>query len=429
MDEFLLRKVKVQKVGFGKYTEVKNGCLTIDADALTEILLEDRQIKSVDIRIAGPGDSIRIVPVKDVIEPRAKLSEQESPFPGVFSDPHVAGEGVTMSLDGVCVVTTGKMVNFQEGLIDMSGPGAEFSTFSRKNNVVLVIEPAEGLSKHEHERAVRMAGLRAASFLGKAGIPAEWEEEIRVPGMNLPGLYGMDPALPRVLYVCQVIAQGLLHDNYIYGLNAQGCLPLLMTPGEVLDGAIVSGNCAAPCHKHTTYHHQNNPIVEDLLKEHGKTLNFLGVLVTPVKTALVEKVRICTQAFKMAKMLRAQGVILSEDGGGNPENDLMLLDRLLEGAGIKTVLVTDEYAGSDGASPGLADSTPEADAVVTNGNGNQRVILPPMDTIIGHPESIDRITGGHAGSLRPDGSVDMEIAGIMGSTNELGLENLMTVAM
>ena len=192
---------------------------------------------------------------------------------------------------------------------------------------------------------------------------------------------------------------------------------------------VASGNCAAPCHKHTTFHHQNNPIVEDLLKEHGKTLNFLGVLVTPVKTALVEKVRICSQAFKMARMLGAQGVIISEDGGGNPENDLMLLDRLLEGAGIKTVLVTDEYAGSDGASPGLADSTPEADAVVTNGNGNQRVILPPMDTIIGWPESIDRITGGHAGSLNPDGSVDMEIAGIMGSTNELGLENLTTVAM
>ena len=52
-----------------------------------------------------------------------------------------------------------------------------------------------------------------------------------------------------------------------------------------------------------------------------------------------------------------------------------------------------------------------------------------MAETIGYPESIDRITGGHAGSLRPDGSVDMEIAGIMGSTNELGLENLMTVAM
>jgi sarcosine reductase len=430
LEDFILRRIRISKVELGSKTEVKDGCLFVDAEGLSRVLCEDKQIRRVDIRLARPGESVRIVPVKDVIEPRAKVSGGRETFPGVFSDPDVsAGEGVTVVLDGVCVVTTGKMVNFQEGLIDMSGLGAEFSTFSRKNNVVLVIEPVEGLGKHEHERAVRLAGLKAASILGEAGRDVRWDEETRIPRLTLPELYESHTGLPRVVYVCQVIAEGLLHDSYIYGLNAQGCLPVWMPPGEVLDGSLVSGNCAAPCHKHSTYHHQNNPIVEDLLKEHGKSLNFLGVLVTPVKTALVEKVRMCTQALKMVRLMGAHGVVLSEDGGGNPENDLMLLDRLLEKEGIRTVLVTDEYAGSDGASPGLADSTPEADAVVTNGNGNQRVILPPMDETIGYPECIDRITGGHAGSLRPDGSVDMEIAGIMGSTNELGLENLMTVAM
>ena len=107
----------------------------------------------------------------------------------------------------------------------------------------------------------------------------------------------------------------------------------------------------------------------------------------------------------------------------------MFLTRLLEKSGIKTVLVTVEYAGADGASPGLADVTPEADAVVTNGNGNQRVLLPPMEETIGVLGTVERITGGHAGGLLPDGSVDMEIAGIMGSTNELGFENLTTVAI
>ena len=118
--------------------------------------------------------------------------------------------------------------------------------------------------------------------------------------------------------------------------------------------------------------------------------------------------------------------ILSEDGGGNPEVDLMLTTRLLERSGIKTVIVTDEYAGSDGASAGLADVTPEADAVVTNGNGNQRVTLPPL-SVIGDIRTVERITGGHAGGLHDDGSIDMEIAGIMGSTNELGAESLTTV--
>jgi len=107
----------------------------------------------------------------------------------------------------------------------------------------------------------------------------------------------------------------------------------------------------------------------------------------------------------------------------------MLTASILEQAGIKTVIVTDEYAGGDGASPGLADISPYADAVVTNGNGNERVVLPPMEKVIGHLETIEVITGGHSGSLLKDGSINMEIAGIMGSTNELGMENLSTRAI
>ena len=149
----------------------------------------------------------------------------------------------------------------------------------------------------------------------------------------------------------------------------------------------------------------------------------------PVRTALLDKERICTQVLKMVRDLGAHGAIVSEDGGGNPEADLMMLARFFEKEGIKTVLVTDEYAGRDGASPGLADVTPEADAIVTNGNGNQYVVLPPMEETIGHLEAITVITGGNAGSLSRDGSIELEIAGIMGSTVEVGSENLMTIAV
>ena len=58
-------------------------------------------------------------------------------------------------------------------------------------------------------------------------------------------------------------------------------------------------------------------------------------------------------------------------------------------------MVTDEYCGRDGASQGLADVTPEADAVVTNGNGNQFVVLPKMERVIGDIETVRIITGGN----------------------------------
>jgi glycine reductase len=305
----------------------------------------------------------------------------------------------------------------------MSGPGAEYSLFSRKRNVVLVIDPAEGIGKYDHERAVRLAGIKAARYLGKAATAAH---EFVEKTYQVPDLVN-DTGLPRVVYVNLLIAQGLLHDNFIYGVNAQGCLATLLTPTEAMDGAIVSGNCAAPCHKNTTYHQQNNPIIEDLLEEHGRNLWFLGVIISPVKVALQDKDRSCALVHKLAKMLGAKGAVISEDGGGNPETDLMQLARLFERGGIQTVLVTDEYAGRDGASPGLADATPEADAVVTNGNGNQYIVLPPMAETIGHLEAIEVITGGHKGALRKDGSIELEIAAIMGSTVELGSENLTTL--
>jgi sarcosine reductase len=429
MDEFIMRRVPVRGVIFGEKTGVVDGVLRIDAEELRKVLLEDRNLKLVEIQIARPGEKKRIIPVKDVLEPRAKPGNGPNTFPGFLGSAEPVGTGITCVLDGVAVVTCGRLVNFQEGLIDMAGPGSEYSVFSKKINIVLFMDPVEGLGKHEHEKAVRLAGIKAAHYLGLTGTAVRAAEEIRY---EVPTRLEMEEKyqnLPKVIYVDMVIAQGLLHDNYIYGVNAQGSLPVFLSPTELMDGAVVSGNCAAPCHKNTTFHQQNNPIVEDLLAEHGKTLAFLGVIAMPVRTALMDKERTCTQVLKMVRFLGAKGAIVSEDGGGNPEADLMMLARFFEKEGIKTVLVTDEYAGRDGASPGLADVTPEADAIVTNGNGNQYVVLSPMEETIGHLEAVKVITGGNAGSLHPDGSIELEIAGIMGSTVEVGSENLMTIAV
>ena len=135
---------------------------------------------------------------------------------------------------------------------------------------------------------------------------------------------------------------------------------------------------AAPCHKNTTFHHLNNPVIINLLRRHGKELCFIGVIVTNENTMLVDKMRGAYFTKKLAKIIGAQGAIITEEGGGNPETDLMLNCKLLENSGVKTVLITDEYAGRDGRSQGLADVTPEADAVITNGNGNELITLPPM---------------------------------------------------
>lgn len=419
-------KIRIKDAQFADKTYIENNILHISKEELRKYLLEDSNIKDVDFDIARPGESVRIVPIKDIVQPIYKVSGPGQVFPGWIGDVESVGEGVTHMLEGCAVVTCGKMVNFQEGIIDMSGPAADYNSFSKMVNIVPLITPVDGLGKHPHEESVRIAGLKTAYYLARASknLTPDDVEVFNYDPINVSAqLY---TELPRVAYVYMIQSQGLMHDNYIYGLDAKGILPTLISPTEVIDGIIVSGNCAAPCHKNATIHHINNPVILDLMRRHGKEVNFVGVIITNEHAMLAYKKRGAFFTNKLAKLIGAEGAIITEEGGGNPETDLMLNCKLLEKSGIKTVLITDEYAGRDGRSQGLADVTIEADAVVTNGNGNMLLDLPAMDRVIGHLESVETITGGFSGSLHEDGSISVELASIMGSLCELGYERLTT---
>lgn len=421
---YKLGHIKIKDIQFGTKTEIRDRILYINKEEMESMLSDTERIKDVKVELARPGESIRIIPVKDVIEPRVKVNGKGGVFPGFISGVDTVGEGTTHVLDGVAVVNCGRLVNFQEGLIDMTGPGADYVPYARTLNVVLLIEPADGVSKHEHEAAERLVGLKAAAYLGEAGRDVEPDEVEEFEALSLAENLSQYGHLPKVVYIMMVLSQGLMHDTYIYGLDAKGILPTLMRPTELMDGAVISGNCAGPCHKNTTFLYQNNPIVYELCRRHGKELCFLGVIVSNESVMLKEKDRASSYTAKLAKMLGAEGAIISEDGGGNPETDLMMNCRKLEQLGIKTVLVTDEYAGRDGGSQGLADVVPEADAIVTNGNGNALVKLPPMEKVLGYPEVVEIITGGFPGSLKPDGSIEVELAALISSCNEVGFGRL-----
>jgi glycine reductase len=51
----------------------------------------------------------------------------------------------------------------------MSGPGAEYTPFSKLFNIVVIAEIKEGVLQHDHEAAVRMIGFKAAAYLAEAG--------------------------------------------------------------------------------------------------------------------------------------------------------------------------------------------------------------------------------------------------------------------
>lgn len=415
-----LGKIHVKDVQFGAETKFENGVLYVNKEELLKSVAGDERLESINLELAKPGEETRIIPVKDVIEPRVKVEGKGGIFPGFISKVDMVGSGRTHVLQGAAVVTTGKIVGFQEGIIDMNGEGAKYTPFSKTNNVVVICEPKAGVKQHEHEEAVRMVGFKAAAYLGEVARNLEPDELKTYETLPILDQVKQYPDLPKIVYVYMLQTQGLLHDTYVYGVDAKKIIPTFLYPTEVFDGAIVSGNCVSACDKNPSYVHMNHPVIEDLYERHGKDYNFLGCVITNENVYLADKERSSNYTAKLVEFLGADAVIISEEGFGNPDADLVMNCNKISDLGIKTVLITDEYAGQDGSSQSLADSTPKADAVVTAGNANEVVILPAMKKIIGHVDAADVIAGGHVGSLREDGSIEAEIQVITGATSEVG---------
>ena len=416
--------IYIKDIQFASESKIEDGILYVSEEAAKAVALEDEKIKSVSFDIAKPGESVRITPVKDVIEPRVKVEGRGGIFPGVISKVDTVGEGKTYALKGMAVVTAGRIVGFQEGIIDMTGPGADYTPFSKTLNLVMVCEPVDGIKQHDYEKAVRFAGFRVAAYIGELARDLTPDETKVYETCTIKEGLEKYPELPRVAYVQMLQSQGLLHDTYVYGVDAKKIVPTILSPTEVMDGAIVSGNCVSACDKNPTYVHLNNPVVEDLFEQHGKTLNFVCHIITNENVYLADKQRSSDWTAKLCKMLDLDGAIVSQEGFGDPDTDLIMNCKKIEAEGVKTVIITDEYAGRDGKSQSLADADAAADAVVTGGNANQVIILPKLDKVIGTLDYVTKIAGASEETLREDGSLEVELQVLTGATNETGFNKL-----
>lgn len=419
-----LGKIFIKDLQFGETTQVVDSTLYVNEEEIVNLVLEDDRIKGVKVELARPGESIRIAPVKDVIEPRVKVEGQGNMFPGVINKVKTVGEGRTHALVGSCVITCGNIVGFQEGVIDMSGPTAKYTPFSQTNNICIVVDPKDNLETHDYEAAARIAGLKVATYIGKAGKEIEPDEIVTYETKPLLKQVKEYENLPTVAYVHMLQSQGLLHDTYYYGVDAKQMVPTFMYPTEIMDGAIISGNCVAPCDKVTTFHHLNNPVIEDLYKRHGKDINFVGVVLTNENVFLMDKERSSDMVSKLIEYLGVDGVIVTEEGYGNPDTDLMMNCKKCTDVGANVVLITDEFPGKDGKSQSVADATTEADALVSCGQGNLVVHFPAMEKVIGTLEYVEMMIGGYKGCINEDGSMDAELQIIIASTIANGYNHL-----
>src|SRR5206468_8393714 len=149
---------------FGPATRYDGGRLTVDREAVLAAVKQDPRIATAGLEIARPGESVRIWPVRDVIEPRVKVEGPGICYPGICGrDIATVGQGKTHRLAGMGVVEVSSVNwhdsggDFVETYLDMSGPFAEMYPHHRLQLLCVVVEPDPGLSDESRNDAVHKA--------------------------------------------------------------------------------------------------------------------------------------------------------------------------------------------------------------------------------------------------------------------------------
>src|SRR5262245_9784697 len=103
----------VREVAFGSRTQWQDGVLEINRDALLEEVRGDARITRAALELARPGESVRIWPVRDAIEPRLKVEGPGVAYPGVCGRANeTVGQGRTHRLAGISVVEVSDVVPY-----------------------------------------------------------------------------------------------------------------------------------------------------------------------------------------------------------------------------------------------------------------------------------------------------------------------------
>jgi sarcosine reductase len=389
-----LAEFPVKQIRLGHRFVYANEILDIDETALLALLSEDSRIRDIHLHVVKPGENTRITAIRDVVEPRCKVSGTGQIFAGALGPVASLGSGRTHRLSGMTVILAaayegtiraGTTVQ-RSAILDMSGPGANVSRFSGFIHLVVSCKIASGLGELDAHGAIQLAELRVAERLARVTT------KLKTQTVTTYDLSEKRPDLPTVFLMqgCITDPQHVHSGVGYYGLSVRNSLSTYVHPNEVLDGAITvdttrSGRGYYP----TTWDWQNHPLMFELYRAHGKTLNFRGIILQRIRFETNHGKEVGAQnAALLAKAMGADGALVTWIGGGNAFVDVMFTVRACERAGIKTTLVTYENGGKEGKDSPVLFYLPEADAVVSTGALDRPLQLPAVERVVGPYEQI-----------------------------------------
>ncbi|MCC6221894.1 MAG: hypothetical protein IT201_00180 [Thermoleophilia bacterium] len=382
--------------------------LRVEPETLTVLAGCEPALAGLEVSVVRPGESVRITHVLDAVEPRVRPDGRPA-----FPTSGRAGEGRTNRLDGVAVLSCldfpgeERPLHEQEGIVDLAGPGAAVTPFASLTNVVLVFSPAPGVRHEALDAAVRRVTLAVAELLAAPTLdtePARVERFERGPA----------PGLPRVAALLQLSDLGQLYVQRVYGVPAgEAGLPRAFDPAELLDGAVTAGEYHWASMRNPTLFHQGSALVRSLYREHGRRLDFAGlVLMRGYEQTATEKERAAAAAAAAARELGAAGVVITTDAGGNSHTDVMLTVRACERLGIRTVAIVAEQNEPSSTEPALVDWVPEADAIVSAGNSLDLVPAWAPERVVGGDALLDGRSARDAGPI--------PVQDYLGATSQVG---------
>lgn len=419
----------VKDIQFAEKTSFSDGILYVNKEEAMSVIDPQGKLKNVELHIVHPGDSVRIVPAKAAVEPRFR-PDGRCIFPGYTGDIVPCGDGTIYAMKDVSVIVCGKYGNMCDGMIDMSGPGAEHTPFSQKVNLVIYAERVNEKDLDvtlREEGELRIAPHLLAEYLGKTleGLePEEWETYQLEEGRK----EAREKHLPRVAFymlTCSQLDEGV--NDIFGGRDCHRLYPVLVHPNELLDGYLVGG-LGLMGQGLCTYDMQNLPTLKRLYEEHGKTIEFVGVILVPGDVSDEIKLGNRVRSGEMADLLELDAAIVAEwAGGSNIDVDFFYNLAELSDRGLKVVGMTSEHGGKM-----MVD--PKGDAIVSCADTASIIELPAMDKVIGDDESLirDYFYGSwprhevYGPSLRPDGSVIVNEYMLAGAGNISGWLNKTT---
>ncbi|MCL2855431.1 MAG: D-proline reductase (dithiol) proprotein PrdA [Defluviitaleaceae bacterium] len=346
------RHFQIDNITFGDETKIDGTTLTLrHADQLCKEAVEaTKLVEAMKLEIITPDSYNQYSETIMDVLPIATKEEGE------------LGSGITRVLDGVVFVITGtdgdgvQIGEFgsSEGYMDKNimwgRPGApDKGDIFIKTQVTIKsganMERPGPLAAHLASDYI-MEEIRKALKKAEATLCVREQdfEQVRRPGK------------PKMVIVKEVMGQGAMHDNLILPYEPVGTLgavpnvdlgnlPVVLSPLEVLDGAIHALTCIGPASKENSRHYFREPMVLEAMLD--EEIDLAGIIFIGSPQANSDKFYVSKRLGMMIEAMDVDAAIVTTEGFGNNHIDFASHIEQIGQRGVAVVGMT--YSAKQGA--------------------------------------------------------------------------------